>query len=190
MSDEPSKSHEPTDREETYVVPLDANELMETVFDRFMAHYTPFGFHARSEDVTYRPLPYEPEEDDELLIKEPWRLMLEFYVEDRRMLMGIDLYGDVILGRGHSRPGRIIIDLEACEAQKLGVSREHTMLRPTPTNLFVIDQGSTNGTTVDGVRSGVGVAMALKDEVLLGLGNMILMVHIQGMPKTASKEKK
>ena len=82
------------------------------------------------------------------------------------MYMGLDLYGDVILGRGDSHPGRIIVNLEPYGARDLGVSREHVMLRPTPTRLFAIDQGSTNRTTVNGVPSGRGIATELRDEAL------------------------
>ncbi len=180
MSDEPPKSSD-----ETFVIPAGASSAMDRIYNRFMAHYTPFGFQQRGSQVQYHPLPYKPEAGDELLLKQPWRVELELYAQDQRMVVGLDLYGDLILGRGESHPGRIILDLDAYGAHSLGVSREHVMLRPTPTRLFAIDQGSTNGTTVNGVTSGRGVATELHNEDLLALGNLVLMVHIRAKPDTA-----
>ena len=170
---------------ETNVLAGGVADPMAIVYERFMAHYQPFGFRSRHEEPIYHPIPYTPGLDDELLLKEPWRILLELYSGEQRMIMGVDLYGDVILGRGESRPGRIIIDLESYKAQELGVSREHALLRPTARHLFAIDQGSTNGTLVNGARSGRGIATPLKDEDLLSLGNLVLMVHIIKKPSGA-----
>src|SRR5574340_1129996 len=105
---------------------------LETIYSRFIAHRMPFGFQSRDDkEITFHPIPYKPEPDDKLLLQEPWRVVLELYVEEQRMVMGLDLYGDVILGRGQSRPGHIVLNLEEYNAQALGVSREHAMLRPT-----------------------------------------------------------
>lgn len=169
----------------TNIIPGGMSDPMRIVYDRFMAHYQPFGFRSREEEPSYHPMPYRPEPDDELLQKEPWRILLELYSGEQRMTLGLDLFGDVVLGRGESQPGRIIIDLEPYDAQGLGVSREHTMLRPMPKRLFVIDQGSTNGTLVNGASSGRGVATPINDEDLLSLGNLVLMVHVVKKPSTA-----
>ncbi len=159
-----------------------AASAMNRIFERFMASYTPFGFHYQDRGVEFHPMPYRPDADDTLLLQEPWRIMLVLYEGDKRMVMGLDLYGDIILGRGESRPGRIILNLDAYGALELGVSREHAMLRPTRSKLFLIDQGSTNGTTLNGASMGRGVAMPIKDEDLIGLGSMGLMVRILGQP--------
>lgn len=181
MVDEKDKKE--LELEDTRIIPGGSIDPMQVVYERFMAHFRPFGFRTREEEPVYHPIPYKPEPDDKFLQQQPWRILLELYSGDQRMTMGLDLYGDVILGRGQSQPGRIIIDLESYGAQGLGVSREHIMLRPTETRLFAIDQGSTNGTLVNGVRSGRGVATPLKDEDLLSLGNMVLMVHIVKKPE-------
>jgi hypothetical protein len=164
--------------EETFVVPVSPAARMDRIFSHFLAQHTPFGFESNVEDIAYHPLPYKPGANDDLLLKKPWRIWLELYAKDKRMYMGLDLYGDVILGRGKSQPGRIIVDLGPYGAHAQGVSREHVMLRPTKTRLFVIDRGSTNSTSVNGVHSGPGVATQLNDKDLLTLGNMIMMVHV------------
>jgi hypothetical protein len=168
--------------ESTFIIPAESSDPIGTIFDRFTAHYTPFGFQSRDETIDYYPLPYKPEPEDELLLKQPWRLLLELYSDDQRRMMGLDLYGDVILGRGDSRPGRIILNFGPYGAKDLGVSREHAMLRPTATKLFAIDQGSTNGMTVNGAPSGRGIATVIRDQDLLALGKMILMIHIVSKP--------
>lgn len=167
--------------DKTYIFETGGNS-MEVIFTRFMAHYTPFGFHPQDREVKYHPLPYKPEAGDTLLLKEPWRIMLELYRQNKRMVVGLDLYGDLMLGRGKSQPGRIILPLEEYEAVKLGVSREHALIRPTMTSLFIIDQGSTNGTKVNGALAGHGMAVAIKDGDLLELGQMTIMVKILSRP--------
>jgi hypothetical protein len=179
MGDEPQSS------QETSIVHGNAIEPLNTVFERFLANHTPFGFHVQSEEVAYHALPYKPAADDQLLLSQPWRIVLELNTGERRMVIGLDLYGDVILGRGESRPGRIIVDLESHDAQKQGVSREHVMLRPTKTHLYVIDQGSTNGTAVNGTLCSRGIAMGLKNDDMLALGNMLFLVHIIDKPGSA-----
>lgn len=171
--------------EETYVIPIKAGDVISTIFDRFMAHYSPFGFQSPQADIVYHALPYTPGDDDPLLLKQPWRVSLELYVEEHRMMLGVDLYGDVILGRGKSQPGRIVIDLDPYNARELGVSRDHVMLRATTHGLFLIDRGSTNGTTVNGSPAGRGVAIQLNDQDLIHLSKMVMMVHIVSRPGEA-----
>jgi hypothetical protein len=56
------------------------------------------------------------------------------------------------------------------------------MLRPTVNRLYIIDQGSTNQTVVNGVPSGRGVASPLSDECMISLGNLLMMLHIVKRP--------
>jgi hypothetical protein len=158
---------------------------IKTIFDRYARNYAPFGFEQSARCSEYHALPYRPEGDDRLLLQQPWRIMLELHTGGQRMVMGIDLYGDVILGRGDPQPGRIIIDLGPYEAHAQGVSREHVMLRPTASSLYAIDQGSSNGTAVNGASLGRGVATPLKDGDLLSLGNLVIAVHVVKRPASA-----
>jgi hypothetical protein len=168
--------------DETHIMRLNGMDLMDQVFNRFLAQRRPFGFVRQGTDVEYHPFPYVPGPDDPLLLKSPWRIELELQSADRRMILGLDLYGDVILGRGESRKGRIILDLDQYGAQEHGVSREHLMIRPTSTRLFAIDQGSTNGSTVNGVPLGRGIATELHEDDLIAMANMVLMLHIVRRP--------
>lgn len=168
--------------EQTYIVSNQQSDRINAIFERFLDYYTPFGFQSKVESLKYYPLPYKPGENDDLLLSEPWRVRLELYVNHRPMHMGLDLYGDVILGRGKSKPGQIIVNLENYDALELGVSRQHLLLRPTSRHLFAIDQGSTNGTIVNGIPVGPGMARALNDEDIVNLGNMVIMMHMISRP--------
>jgi hypothetical protein len=180
--DKPTPDDSKRAEETTVIASSPPDSSIGTIYSRFIAHHTPFGFQSRDESVQFHPMPYKPEPEDTLLLQQPWRIMLEMFQDERRMVLGMDLYGDVILGRGQSRPGHILVNLDEYDAQGLGVSREHALLRPTQTHLYLIDQGSTNGTVVNGAASGRGVATGLKNEDLLRLGNLVLMVYIIGKP--------
>ena len=170
---------------ETSIIRGSAIDPLNSIFEKFLASHKPFGFAIQKDSLEFHAVPYIPSPEEKLLLVEPWRVILELYADDQRKVVGLDLYGDLILGRGESRPGRIIFDLDPYNAVNLGVSREHLMLRPTKTHLFAIDQGSTNGTTVNGAASGRGVATILKDQDLLSLGNMLLQLHLVTKPNTA-----
>src|SRR5574341_967136 len=96
------KEQRPGSAQETSIVQGTAADPLNRVFEQFMAHHTPFGFHARDRgEITYHPIPYKPEGEEKLLLPHPWRIRLELQGEGKTMLvMGLDLYGDVILGRG------------------------------------------------------------------------------------------
>ncbi len=174
---------EQTDTNKTHVIPTASFNPLQQIFERFMSQHNKFGFQTTDEDLVFHPLPYAPSKDDTFLLGAPWRLKLELYThENERMLLGVDLYGDIVLGRGDSRPGRIILDLDPFGASNMGVSREHAMLRPTATKLYVIDQGSTNGTTINGSISGRGVASAIQDDDIVNLAKMMVMIKVIAEP--------
>lgn len=181
MSDDES----PPNSQETFVMKGSAIDPLNTMFERFLANQSPFGFQAEQEQIEFHSMPYRPEPGDPMLLANPWRIMLALSTGDKRMVVGLDLFGDLVLGRGDSRPGRIILNLDPYHAVDQGVSREHLMLRPTKTHLFAIDQGSTNGTMINGAPSGRGVATPLKDQDLISLGNFLVQLNIAAKPPTA-----
>ena len=174
--------------DETFVISTEnAADVMTTIFSRFIADYKPFGFERAGAEITYHPLPYKPDPNDEYLLQTPWRIKLEMQTDqDKTMIVGLDLYGDITLGRGESSEGRIILDLEPYGAKELGISREHLMLRPSERRLFAIEQGSTNGSSINGVAAGRGIVIELHNEDLIALGNMILILRIISTPDSDS----
>jgi signal transduction histidine kinase len=111
--------------------------------------------------------------------QEHWRICLEL-VGNQAATLEVDVGGDVVVGR--DRHAVNFVDLGDYKAEKLGVSRSHVMLRPTDTHLFIIDLGSTNGTTLNGHSIGVNTPYALLDEDLIALGNLQFKVRIVGRP--------
>ena len=110
---------------------------------------------------------------------EHWRVRLEL-IADHVVTLEVDVGGDVVVGR--DRHAANFVDLSAYNAEKLGVSRSHVMLRSTDTHLFIIDLGSTNGTMLNGHSIGVNTPYALLDEDLIALGNFQFKVRIAGRP--------
>jgi hypothetical protein len=182
LQDTPEDEDVPSRNQTTIIQSNMRNSSIGTIYSRFVAHHTPFGFQSREETVEFHPMPYRPEPDDTLLLLQPWRVMFEMLEDEKRRVLGLDLYGDVLLGRGGSRPGHILVNLEPYNAQGHGVSREHALLRPTRTHLYVIDQGSTNGTVINGAPMGKGAAVSLKNEDLVRLGNLVLMLYVVAKP--------
>jgi hypothetical protein len=134
--------------------------------------------------IIYRPLPLLPERRTLTL---PWRLLLDVQIgQERHVMMGVDLYGDMVIGRGLGESGLAVLDLDSLGAQDLGVSREHTLMRATATGIWVSDRGSTNGTHINGVPCRPGEEIALKQRDMLVLGNLTITVHVQSVPQAAS----
>ncbi|HZD10617.1 MAG TPA: ATP-binding protein [Candidatus Binatia bacterium] len=96
---------------------------------------------------------------------------------------GLEINGEVILGRRVGmQDSDDIVDLNALGAGKLGVSRRHLMLRPTATNLFIVDLGSTNGTYRNGRSIGSHTPYSLVDGDMITLAKLPLLVKIVERP--------
>jgi signal transduction histidine kinase len=129
-------------------------------------------------DVTYRPVPY-----DDVAggggSRPVWRMRFDLAFDPSKCF-GLDVNGEVVLGRGEDAPG--FISLSPFDAQKLGVSRRHVMLRPADANLYILDLGSTNGTWKNGRSIGVNTPYNLSNGDLLTLGELELIVRIIRRP--------
>jgi signal transduction histidine kinase len=99
---------------------------------------------------------------------------------DSRQSFGLELNGEVILGRDSTALN--LIDLAPYDAAALGVSRHHLILRPTPTNLYVVDLASTNGTLRNGRSIGMNTPYPLHHGDVLTIGRLQLMVEIIDRP--------
>jgi hypothetical protein len=91
--------------------------------------------------------------------------------------VGMDISGDTVIGR---RIGGSLadIDLEGYGGAQKGVSRRHALLRPTQRCLFLIDLGSTNGTMINALLMGLGVAKALANNDTLTFGSLTCTIKL------------
>jgi K+-sensing histidine kinase KdpD len=108
-----------------------------------------------------------------------WRVRFDVMSEPKDSF-GLDIQGELLLGREIDQEN--LVDLSAYNSSEHGVSRQHAMLRPTATNLFIIDQNSTNGTTRNGRSVGVNTPYPIVNGDVIGLGGLRLAVHIIDRP--------
>jgi len=113
-----------------------------------------------------------------------WRIQL---LDGMGRAIGVDVYGDVVLGRGDVTSGGDGVDLTVFGAIESGVSRRHAVIRPSGSRLLLVDQGSTNGTLHNDTPLQAGVARQLVDGDLIVLGFLPLLLRIVSAPVTAGK---
>lgn len=131
-------------------------------------------------DVVYKPAPHTDAGPD----RPAWRVRFEL-ASDPSIVFGLDINGEIVLGRGlPSAPD--YIDLGEYEASQMGVSRRHAMLRPTGNKLYVIDLGSTNGTYRNGHSIGVKTPYGLNNGDTLTLGRLQFVVRIIKRPPSST----
>lgn len=135
---------------------------------------------ARPTKMTYHPVPRIPNLPGEAYILRHWRIQL---INEDGDAMGFDVYDDVILGRGNRVRERSGIDFLEWGALDKGVSREHALLRPTPTCLYLVDIGSTNGTFHNIESVTPGDARELADGDMIVLGRLVFTVRIMHSPQ-------
>jgi hypothetical protein len=121
---------------------------------------------------TYRTIPNPP----------VWRILLKFSGKEPRVLAGLDVYNDVVLGRGSGEPDSPDIDLTNLNAMSDGVSRRHALLRPTNHRLYLIDLGSTNGTFVNAIPVSKGMAQTLRSSDSVSFGGLSCIIEIVFSP--------
>ncbi len=131
-----------------------------------------------SAEVEYRPVP-DQDPDDMVGLRPIWQIRLAL-VGSESQEIALELNGEVILGRSVEEDN--VIDLSDFGAGEEGVSRQHLILRPAPTNLFAIDMGSTNGSSRNGRSIGVNTPYPLSDGDMLSLGALQLIIHVDSRP--------
>lgn len=129
-----------------------------------------------TDELFYRPVPYSIADEQKMPV---WRIRFAL-TTDNRQKFGLEINDEIHLGRGKNEPD--LVDLTPYSAERLGVSRRHVALRPTSSNLFVVDLGSTNGTRRNGRSIGLNTPYALADGDVLTLGNLQLTVNIIKRP--------
>lgn len=126
-------------------------------------------------DIVYRPVPHA-----NAPVHPTWRVRLEA-IYDSHHCIGLDINGEVVLGRGQDTPEFVTI-FNAEDAEHLGVSRRHAMLRPSDSKLYILDLGSTNGTWLNGRSIGVNMPYSLSNGDIVRLGHLELTVRIVKQP--------
>ncbi len=132
-------------------------------------------------EIEFRPFP----KDDGLPEDAPdvaWRVVFSPATDPTRHL-ALEINDEVVLGR-HVSAGDAgnLVDLNPFGGGTLGVSRRHVMLRPTATNLFIVDLASTNGTYRNGRSIGSHTPYSLVDGDVIALGKLPLLVKIVDRP--------
>lgn len=111
-----------------------------------------------------------------------WWVLGQQRVALRNVKLGVTLVfyvtDSVSLGReGSPNPDVPHIDLEPYDAQNLGVSRLHALLKLEAGTLYIIDQNSANGVRVNQERIRPGIPYALRDWAVIQLGLMSLEIR-------------
>jgi hypothetical protein len=110
-----------------------------------------------------------------------WKVELKTPINSEKPIR-LMILGDVVLGRTEAAD----VSLDDYGGIKKGVSRRHALLRPTPNQLYIIELGSTNGTLLNGLALGPGMARPLHNEDVITLGDLRLTVRLFGGPTARS----
>lgn len=140
-----------------------------------LPHSGAFGLRVGDADA-YRVLPHTLRDEaarNPLLRR--WRIEL-YGLGPNVGPVGLDICGDVVLGRGGQSNDGPDFDLTPYKAGEQGVSRRHAMLRPSASKLYLIDMQSTNGTRCNSVL--VSGARALAHNDTISLGNLTFQIKI------------
>jgi K+-sensing histidine kinase KdpD len=136
-----------------------------------------WNLHLSKPSIEYRPIPHD------IAFGEGsgpiWRVGFDLVFDPARRF-GLDINDEIVLGRGEETPG--FVSLDPYDADDLGVSRRHAMLRPTESRLYIVDLGSTNGTWLNGRSIGVNTPYSLSNGDLLTVGKLEFIVRIVERP--------
>lgn len=109
----------------------------------------------------------------------PWRIAL--IIKPMQVQLIVDLIDTQVVGRyvadGEPPPD---IDLRPFDGEKLGVSRRHLLMKLEGDTVVVIDNRSSNGTTLNGRRLTAGEAYPVRhgDDLMLGALKMEIALLI------------
>ena len=135
--------------------------------------------------LEFIPMPDPSKRGKSAIIKYPWRIALA-HPNPSLGVIGLELCDDVVLGRASDVGEQPDLDLSLLDADEQGVSRLHARLRPSNSQLFLIDLGSTNGTLINSVPLGEGMARALHHNDTIAMGDLHLNIKILRMPTDPS----
>jgi hypothetical protein len=158
---------------------LDAEERQTLIIPALGTFDTRFNV----EHIVYHPVP----STYKLMGNAPvWRIMLKFGGADQKVVVGLDIYGDTVFGRGADEVESPDIDLTNLGALERGVSRRHALLRPTPNKLYLIDLESTNGTFVNAIQVSRGMAQTVRNHDGVAFAGLTCVAEIVSSPAQSS----
>ncbi len=107
-------------------------------------------------------------------------MLLRLEIEGTETPILVHPKSETSLGRRDPAAGNMPdVDLTAYAAYRLGVSRKHAILRQKEDRLEIYDLGSSNGTTVNGLRLLPHRPQLLRDGDELALGKMNIRISFQ-----------
>jgi hypothetical protein len=149
--------------------------LTKADLEMLMTHQGAFGLRvgdAQSYQVLPTAMAAEAAKNPQML---RWRIEFSS-IGVQSDVVGLDICGDVVLGRAGGKEDDPDFDLTPYQAAEKGVSRRHALLRPSANKLYLIDLESTNGSRVNSVP--VTGAKALADQDSISLGNLVFLLKI------------
>lgn len=129
-----------------------------------------------SPDIEYHPVPKGTPTKGAA----QWRVRLDVTF-DSHIQVGLDIYSEVVLGRGQESQAFDVI-FRAFDIEQMGLSRRHAAIRPTDTHLYLVDLGSTNGSGINGSTIGVNTPYALNHGDLIRLGRLEFTIYFIKQP--------
>lgn len=184
---QPNQKKPPVDTQETDKVPELTPAEREEIFSTLVkgqnnsiltASELPFG--TVSTATTYQVLPPRLADSGQGHTLK-WRIELHGLSREHGPI-GVDVVGDVILGRGSRASGGPDLDLDPYGAFDTGVSRQHALLRPSRHALHLIDLKSTNGTWHNALKLGSGTTRAIANNDTITLGRLTFTVRLISLP--------
>jgi hypothetical protein len=117
------------------------------------------------------------------VLPSPWRIAL------KNLQMGItqvlDLTDSVMIGRDAPAEGAMpFINMAPYEAQQLGVSRHHVILKREGNRVYIVDNNSSNGVVLNEEILRPGIAYPVKHGDTFSMGKMLLQICFLRNPFT------
>ncbi len=103
--------------------------------------------------------------------------LITLHVINKNVYLHIEEFGEVIVGRGSEGQSMVPdIDLHPYQAFDSGVSRLHAAIKIDPDQIIVFDLGSSNGTSINGIKITPNEPNVLKNGDLLCFGKLKIEV--------------
>ena len=107
-------------------------------------------------------------------------MVLELHVLETTQPIVLEITKEMVIGRSDgSDDFDDGVDMSPFGAYRLGLSRRHALLRRNGTTLEILDYGSRNGTSVNGIKLEPETAQILKNGDEVRLGNLSLQIKFR-----------